>query len=117
MSGRPAAGFQKWIDDINAKVRDAFIPVLRKEGMLLPDAKYHDSGIEQDYCLASISDFNSLIAKSQEHQVPVFLLSDKQIRLTGPLLQRTKKSKDMFKGIFSKLADMVVTLTNDARNS
>jgi hypothetical protein len=85
--------------------------------MLLPDEKYHDSGIEQDYCLASISDFNSLIAKSQEHQVPVFLLTDKQIRLTGPLLQRTKKSKDMFKGIFSKLADMVVTLTNDARNS
>jgi cellulose biosynthesis protein BcsQ len=116
-SGRPAAGFQKWIDDINAKVRDAFIPVLRKEGMLLPDEKYHDSGIEQDYCLASISDFNSLIAKSQEHQVPVFLLSDKQIRLTGPLLQRTKKLKDMFEGIFSKLADMVVTLTNDARNS
>ena len=85
--------------------------------MLLPDEKYQDSGIAQDYCLASISDFNSLIAKSQEHQVPVFLLSDQQIRLTGPLLQRTRRSRNMFKGIFSKMADMVVTLTDDARNS
>jgi len=116
-SGKPAAAFQKWIDDINAKVRGSFIPALRKEGMLLPDGKYRDSGIAQDYCLAYISDFNSLVARSQEHQVPVFSLSDEQIHLTGPLLRQTKKSKAMFEEIFSKLADMVVTLTSDAGNS
>ena len=116
-SGKPAAGFQKWINDINSKVRDAFIPVLRKEGMLLPDEKYQDLHIEQDYCLASISDFNSLIAKSQEHQVPVFSLTDEQIKLGGVLLELTKKSKDMFERIFSKLADRVVGMTSDASGS
>jgi hypothetical protein len=71
-------------------------------------------GINEDYCLASISDFNSLIARSQEHQVPVFSLTDDQIRLGGELLVRTKKSKDMFERIFSKLAEMVVEMTSDA---
>jgi cellulose biosynthesis protein BcsQ len=116
-SGKPAAGFQKWIDEINAKVRDAFIPVLAKQDMMLPKEKYREANIAQDYCLASISDFNSLIAKSQEHQVPIFSLTDEQIKLTGPLLELTKKSKDMFERIFSKLADMVVGMTDDASGS
>jgi hypothetical protein len=113
-SGKPAAGFQKWISDINSKVRDALVPVLRKESMLLPEVKYQKLNIESDYCLASISDFNSLIAKSQEHQVPVFLLSDAQIKLTGPLLERTRRSKDMFERIFARLAEMISELTSDA---
>jgi hypothetical protein len=112
-SGTPAAGFKKWIDEINSKVRNAFVPVLRSQGMMLPDEKYRSLNIDQDYCLASISDFNSLIAKSQEHQVPVFTLTDEQIGLGGVLLERTKKSKDMFESIFSKLGDMVVELTSD----
>jgi cellulose biosynthesis protein BcsQ len=113
-SGKPAAGFQKWIDEINAKVRDAFVPILRSLEMMLAEGKYRKMGIDQDYCLAGISDFNCLIARSQEHQVPVFSLTDQQIRLGGDLLKRTKESKDMFEKIFSKLADMVVELTSDA---
>ena len=113
-SGTPAAGFQKWIDEINGKVQDAFIPVLRKEGMLLPEEKYHTL---PTYCLAEISAFNSLIARSQEHQVPVFSLTDAQIGLTGKVLDRTNESKDMFERIFSKLADVVVEMTSDAPDS
>lgn len=79
---------------------------------MLPDERYRKLGMNEDFCLASISDFNSLIAKSQEHQVPVFVLTDEQIGLGGVLLERTKKSKDMFLSIFSKLADMVVELTD-----
>ena len=116
-SGTPAAGFQKWIDEINTKVRGALIPVLRGQDMTLPDEKYRKAGIDKDYCLASISDFNSLIARSQEYQVPVFSLTDEQIGLEGKVLDRTNESKEMFERIFSKLADMVVGLTSDARNS
>lgn len=116
-SGTPAAGFKKWIDEINAKVRDAFLPVLRKQEMLLPDEKYRAVQINEDYCLASISDFNSLIAKSQEHQVPVFSLTDQQIGQVGKVLVQTKKPKDMFERIFSQLADMVVRMTSDASGS
>ncbi|HYH67954.1 MAG TPA: AAA family ATPase [Urbifossiella sp.] len=112
-SGTPAVGFQKWIDAIDRKVLATLIPVLRKEEMLLDEAHYKRLGIEQNYRLASISDFNSLIAKSQEHQVPVYALTDEQIGLGGVLLTRTKKSKNMFESVFEKLSKMVIDLTSD----
>lgn len=113
-SGTPAAGFQKWIDEINNKVRDAFVPVLRTQGMLFPEEKYRTLNIDQNYCLAEISAFNSLIARSQEHQVPVYSLTDEQIGLKGKVLDRTNESKAMFERIFARLADMVIEMTNDA---
>lgn len=116
-SGTPAMGFQKWIDSINTTVRNKFVPMLRTEGMMLDESKYHRWGINEDYCLASVSDFNSLIARSQEHQVPVYELSDVQIGLTGIVLERTLKSKNMFEAIFSRLGDMVVELTSDETHS
>jgi hypothetical protein len=106
-------GFQRWIDEINSTVREKFVPVLRDQGMMLDQSKYHEQGIDRDYCLASVSDFNSLIAKSQEHQVPVYDLTDQQIGLTGIVLERTLRSKEMFEKVFSKLGDMVVELTSD----
>ncbi len=116
-SGTPAAGFQKWIDEINATVKDKFVPMLRHQGMMLEGSKYRQLGISDNYCLASISDFNSLIAKSQQSQVPVFSLTDQQIGLTGVVLDQTLKSKNMFESIFSTLADMIVELTSDAASS
>lgn len=116
-SGTPAMGFQRWIDEINSTVRTKFVPMLKTQGMLLDHDRYFAQGIIDDFCLASISDFNSLIAKSQEHQVPVFQLTDTQIDPTGIVLDRTLKSTVMFENIFSKLADMVVEMTADARVS
>ena len=112
-SGTPAAGFQNWIDTIDERVITTLVPVLRKLEMMLPDSLYEKLGIDQNYRLASISDFNSLIAKSQEFQVPVYALTDEQIGLGGVLLTRTNRSKDMFEGIFDKLSKMVIDLTTD----
>jgi hypothetical protein len=39
------------------------------------------------YNLINIADFNSLIAKSQEHSVPVFALSEDQIGQSGFILK------------------------------
>jgi len=113
-SGTPAKGFQRWIDEINTTVGKKFVPMLRSQMMMLDEQRYHKLGIAGDYCLASISEFNSLIAKSQRHQVPVFSLTDEQIKLKGKPLDRTRTSKEMFEKIFSKLADMIVELTGDA---
>lgn len=112
-SGKPAEGFQRWINDINKIIEAKFIPMLRKQGMLIPDARFESVGVQSNRCLAEISDFNSLIAKSQDEQTPVFALTDAQIGLGGELLVRTKKSQDMFKNIFSRLADMIVQLIAD----
>ena len=110
-SGKPAEGFQRWINEVNRIVREKFIPMLRTEKMLIASERYAPLKIEEDRCLAEISDFNSLIAKSQDAQTPVFALSDEQIELTGVVLERTKKSREMFKTIFTRLSEIVVELT------
>ena len=109
-SGKPAEGFQRWIKEINSTIETKFLPMLRNENMLIPDEYYDRLNIAHNRCLAEISDFNSLIAKSQEAQTPVFALTDEQIGLGGDLLVRTKRSQDMFKSIFSLLADVIIDL-------
>ena len=38
--------FSKWIDEIEAAVRDKLVPVLRNNGMLLPDEVYKRAGVD-----------------------------------------------------------------------
>ena len=111
--GSPARGFQIWIDRINEAVADQLVPKLQNDGMMLPMESYNGSGITK-YCLVTIPDFNTLVAKSQAYQTPVFELNEEQIGLTGPILATTIESRERFKGLFSDLADKVIALTTDA---
>ena len=109
----PASAFQSWIDKTNETVRENLVPELTKLGMMLSDDCYAQQNVE-NHCLASIPDFNSLIAKSQETRTPMFALTSEQIGRCGSVLATTEKSRDQFKEIFSALADKVIGLTGDA---
>lgn len=111
--GRPASAFQTWIDKIDAIVSDNLFPELEKVRMTLPKQVYAECFLDH-LCLARISDFNSLIAKSQEHQTPVYALTPAQIGQGGSVLTTTLESRDNFKKIFSELADRVVSLMDHA---
>ena len=111
--GGPARAFKTWMDNINLSVAEELFPALSAVNMTLPRRVYKKHGVEE-LCLAKISDFNSLIAKSQEHQTPVFALTAAQIDQGGVVLEGTERSRDAFKEIFSDLADKVISLVNDA---
>lgn len=111
--GRPTAGFQQWIDEINDKVTNLLVPALNRIGMMLSEEQYISAGLHQ-YCLETIPDFSSLIARSQEAQTPIFDLTDEQLQQSGTVLAQTKKSQKRFRKVFSKIAKEVVTLTQDA---
>lgn len=111
--GAPAKAFQLWIDKINDKVKTKLVPVLRAGGMLLPEDLYRQTHVNGDpYSLANIADFNSLIARSQEANVPIFELTDAQLRLGGAALVETRKSRDAFLTLFENLAKSVLALTS-----
>jgi cellulose biosynthesis protein BcsQ len=112
--GEPAAAFQKWIDALKIAVSTRLIPSLRENNMLLSEQIYTSQGIENDFCLAKISDFNSLIAKSQQYQTPVFALNSTQIEQVGVVLNATLKAQKEFNKTFSKLADKIIGLTCNA---
>lgn len=113
-TGTPSKAFQKWIDAIEMAVRDQLIPALSGSGMLLPESAYSASGVQLEQPLILMSDFNSLIAISQEHKAPVFDLTDKQLGQTGIVLTRTKQSMAEFRELFSEGADRILTLIKNA---
>ena len=114
--GAPAGGFKSWIDAINEKVSDLLIPTLDKIGMVFAADRYEGSGLE-GHCLSLIPDFNSLIAKSQKNQTPVFALTQEQIDQSGVVLEQTLKQRGRFDSIFSELAEKVIRLTGDANGN
>lgn len=115
--GAPTSASQAWIDKINETVSETLTPELRNLGMMLPSDCYAQQQIGDTYCLASVPDFNSLIAKSQETRTPVFALTREQIGQTGNVLATTVKSRDRFEEIFSELADKVIGLTGYASSN
>lgn len=111
----PSAAFQKWIDEIEAGVKQKLIPALAGCDMLLPPEAYASIGLADGKPLLQMSDFNGLIALSQKHKVPVFALSDAQLEQTGIVLKRTKDSMNKFEKLFSEAADRIITLTEYAK--
>ena len=129
--GAPAAAFQRWIDQIKRGVQTKLIPVLSENNMLLPDELYQKaSEIGSDLIqlslffkdtasqpLLQMSDFNTLIALSQEHKVPVFELSDGQLKKEGIVRENMRKSMIRFRDLFSDGADRILTLTENAESN
>lgn len=91
--------------------------------MVFPRHCYSEAGISGDFCLIQMSDFNSLIAISQDCQTPVFALTPEQIKqsgtksgrvLTGRVLTTALDSQLPFRNAFSTLANKVIHLTSNA---
>ncbi len=92
--------------------------------MLLPDEDYRkamDSSVlprlYPNLCLAQISDFNTLIAKSQDNKTPVFALTDEQLDNVGTVLEADQGKRTEFREVFSALANRVITLTGYAEST
>ena len=129
--GNPAAAFQRWIEEIKMGVQTKLIPVLSENDMLLPDELYQEAsriGSEPTQLsiffhniasqpLLQLSDFNTLIALSQEHKAPVFDLSDHQLKKEGIVLETMRKSMNKFRDLFSDGADRIITLTENAESN
>ncbi len=128
--GISAAAFQRWIEEIKMGVQTKLIPAFSENNMLLSDELYQKaSEIGSDstqlslffYNIASqpllqLSDFNTLIALSQEHKAPVFDLSDEQLEKEGIVLEKMKKSMIKFRDLFSDGAERIITLTENAES-
>ncbi|MBO2684976.1 ParA family protein [Shewanella algae] len=112
-NGGPARSFQNWIDRIKATVLECLYPKLYPIGMSISQDDFQENcRSDEPFNLANISDFNSLIAKSQDHNVPVFSLTDEQIGQTGHILENMRGNRDDFRNTFESLARDVVSLTS-----
>jgi cellulose biosynthesis protein BcsQ len=111
-SGSPAFSFQQWIDIIKNTVLNELVPALISSKMTISVSDFNAaSPSDSPYNLINIADFNSLIAQSQKHNVPVFALTDAQIEQVGIILETMKKSRDAFAKSFDALANSVELVT------
>jgi cellulose biosynthesis protein BcsQ len=111
--GKETAAFQTWIEKIEQTVTDRLIPTLQKNDMMLPSSMYRHQGIKGNLSLAKISNFNSLIALSQEHRTPVYDLTAQQLRQKGIVLEKNQEKQTEFKKTFSDLADKIIALSSE----
>lgn len=110
--GEPAKAFDSIINEIDFVVINKFIPQLRKANMLLDDDIYKDI----TYKRLQISNFQTLGAKYQSEGVPVYELSDVQLKHTGTVLENQQKQREAFKESYEKFAEDVISMIQYAES-
>lgn len=118
--GAPQKTFRSFINRISTEVTETLIPSLEEMGMLMPNEKYMDAcqNMEQKiknynakyenmYCLAQISNFNKLIAISNEQSIPVFDIT------LDKATEGQKKTLKWFKLLYKTMAERIIELTNE----
>ncbi|KJV07045.1 regulatory protein [Elstera litoralis] len=110
--GYPSKAFQGWINQLEVSIADTFIPALKACGLMLEDAIYEAAGYDPRQPILQMADFNSLIARSQEHQVPIFELTPEQLEQVGSVLASTQESQRQFAKLFDMAADRVIRVVD-----
>ena len=115
--GAPSQAFQQWIDQVESRMAEALLPILQDNDLLLNDQEYQNGNADPSKPILQMSDFNTLIARSQEHQVPVFELSDDQLGQSGTVLENTRESMARFEKLFREAANKVIgVITSEKGN-
>lgn len=106
-SGRPSTPYRNNMDEIIREVQETLMPSLRNAGMLLENTLYRTTGIPENFCLAEIPDFQSLLPQSHKFGKPVYALTDEEIERTGTVLDQMILKRDSFDGQFEELAEKI----------
>ncbi len=113
IGGKETGAFEKWIQKIEKDVKEKLAPALKASNMMLPERLYAEQGIGESFCLTKISNFNSLIALSQEHRTPIYALTAEQLEQRGVVLENNQAKQAEFRQMFSDLANKIIALTAD----
>jgi len=109
--GKATGSFQTWFSELRLAIDERLMPAMLASGMAFDVSVYTNAGIIDDFVIASISDFNTLIAKSHEARRPIFALTKAQIGYSGKVEEATIRSRDKFKTIIAEMTDKVIKLS------
>ncbi|QRY83755.1 AAA family ATPase [Tsukamurella tyrosinosolvens] len=103
--GVPTSPFQAWIDRVTAATTEYLLPALKKADLLYDEDNYERVGIDpQTLIISRIPEFNSLLPKSQEHQVPVYELTQEMLGQSGVVLENSMARVTHVERIFAGIA-------------
>ena len=110
--GKAAKPYRDNIQEIKDEIRGRFLEAISKYGMTL--AMYPEEVINTGFCLSEIPDFHGLLPKAFEAGVPIFDLTDNEIREAGTVLDNLAEKRNTFFKQFNDLAKLIVRLTEYA---
>jgi len=114
-NGKAAAPYRNNISEINSTVSNSLIPILRNKKMVCDFYVYSDAGINDDFCLAEVPDFQGLLPKANEIGVPIFALENSEIMETGAVLDGLISKRDSFYELFDKIAEKIIKVADYAK--
>ena len=121
-NGVPQKSFQVFMDRISKSVLETLFIKLEEEGMTFSKEKYEKAyknmlrklsscnkeiAYNDPFCIAQISNFNKLIAISNEKSQPIF-----DIELNNPT-DGQKRTLSWFKKLYDAMAERVIELTDE----
>lgn len=105
--GTAAKPYQNIISEIKDAVKNDLVPCLTNNDMM---ADFSLLSEIDDYCLAEISDFVSLLQRANEVNKPVFDLSPEDMSATGVVRDQMVDSKNRFDSIFTSIVQKMEIL-------
>ena len=111
-AGLPSQAFQTWIDQLEDAVANILIPAMERCELMLDPSDYAAGGYDPRQPILQMPDFNSLIARSQEHQVPIFELTAAQLQQVGSVLDSSQASQSQFKHLFKEAAERTIRVVD-----
>jgi len=110
-NGQPSAAFDRWIEKLKEGLKTELIPSLVAAKLINVDDFKARTGQEPSEPILAVADFNSLIALSQEHQLPVYALTAEKLDQQGIVWEQTKASMAVFEAAFRECAQKLIALT------
>lgn len=112
--GKAAKPYRDNIDEIKSTVLSKFVPAIANKQMLFSQDAYREAGIQDDFCLLELKDFQGLLPKAHDAGVPVFALTSEQIGYSGGALKGMENARDLFKQDFESLSRKIINLNEYA---
>lgn len=108
--GKAAKPYRDNISEIKDKIKQDFFPAISKVDMTLTIEEYGKYFVDDGFCLDEIPDFQGLLPKSDQSEVPVFELLDEELNEVGVVLDGMKQSRDKFKKLFENINNQLTRL-------
>ncbi len=112
--GKPAKPYQGSIDEIKEAILNDFVPAMKKHNMLFEPDIYAKAHIQADFCVAEIPDFQTILQKATNANVPVFAIQDNQIQESGVVLEQLQNKRAEYNTLFEKIANQIITVAQYA---
>lgn len=116
-NGKAAKPFRDYMQDVEDAIVNRLVPALRKKQMLLDQSDYSNANLAANYCIAEIPDFQSLIQKANDANLPVFALNDEQLSASGLVLNNLQASREKFNDIFSNIVSKIISMSSHYESS